>query len=127
MITKSFFFISILFIFSFGIQESFAAPNEPVTVITNIETNTLRQQSSPNITSNLEIVDINPAAINDETMNITIFDEVLQVTHEKTITRTENDFTYIGSTNDSYYNVWIAYYEGDMRIEIDFKNNKKID
>ena len=135
MAASSILFIGILLVFSFGIQESFAEIGELVTVSNNTEIDIPRQQQSPtpdnqpppsNIDSNLEIVDINPAVLDDEMMNITIFGEVLQVTHEKTITRADDDFTYVGSTNGSAYSVWIAYYQGDMRIEIDLPRNNYI-
>ncbi len=82
-----------------------------------------RLSSESNQFSNTASVEINPKALKEDKMNITIFDETIVVTHEKTITRTPNDFTYIGSTSDSFENVWIAYYDGAMRLEMTFNSN----
>ncbi len=55
-------------------------------------------------------------------MNLTIFGDIIQITHEKTITRNATDFTYIGSTTNSSHNVFIAVFGDDIQLELDTYN-----
>ena len=100
-------------------SDSFADDVELVTVISPLhDGDDASGLSSQNLLPNSAVVQINHQALNEPNMNITVFDKVIEVTHEKTIHRAENDFTYVGSSNDSYNNVWMAYYDGDMRLEM---------
>ena len=51
-------------------------------------------------------------------MNLTIFGNTLQITHEETIIRNSTDYTYVGSTPNSKNNVFIAVFGDHARLEI---------
>ena len=121
MISRLFLIFSVIFVFSFGVNNALADNSEFVTIISS-------DLRSSVITSplNVESVRVNPQVLNQTNMNISVFDKIIKVTHEKTIHRAENDFTYIGSTNGSYNNVWIAYYDGDVRLELTLPENNYV-
>ncbi len=89
-----FYFIMILFSVGFGIQDSFAETSEFITSYEYVSDNNGVSGSS-NISYDTAIVDLNSLSLQEDTMNITVFGQTLEITHEKTITRSSNDFTIL--------------------------------
>ena len=114
-----------LFILSFVMDEIYAQQiSEFVTPIlddvksnTQLPSNGAKTASQPN-TDNISYVEISLDALSEPTMNLTIFDNTLQITHEETIIRNSTDYTYIGSTPNSKNNVFIAVFGDQARLEI---------
>ena len=111
----SFLIVTTIFVLitSLGIQDSFAANPEFISEIT--VATALAADDTP---SNVINVNINPTALTSEKMNLSIFGDTLEITHEKTITRNSTDFTYVGSTPDSKNNVFVTVFGDQARAEI---------
>ncbi len=109
--------MGVIFALGFSIQESYAQAAELVTDILVSQNDEQIHITKPD-NRNSTLVDVNPLALFAENMNITVFGKTIEITREKIIQRTSDDFTYVGSTFNSFENVWIAYYNGTMRVEL---------
>ncbi len=110
-----FLFIATIFvlIISLGIQDSFATNPEfisEITIATALKTDALP--------SNVINININLSALTSEKMNLSIFGDTLEITHEQTIFRNSTDYTYVGSTIDSKNNVFVTVFGDQARAEI---------
>lgn len=64
-------------------------------------------------------VNINLDALSQPSMNLTVFGETIQITHETTFFKNATEYTYVGNTPGSKGNVYIAVI-GDMaRLELE--------
>ncbi len=113
----SFLFIATIFVLitSIGIHDSFAANPE---FISEITVATALNHKIDRIPSNVINVNINPSALTSERMNLSIFGDTLEITHEQTIFRNSTDYTYVGSTTDSKNNVFVTVFGDQARAEI---------
>ena len=112
---KLFFFIFVLSLTGFAVQDSFAQslPNL-VEVISDNEI-TPFDNTIPFI-SDAAYVNVNMDALNEPKMLLTIFGQSIEVTNEKTNFKSNDRFVYVGSMKDGY--VYIAYLDGMIRMEM---------
>jgi len=125
----SYLFIVTIFVLiaSIGIQDSFAANPEFISEITAVITSSTDNAalSTDNTASstvtpppNVINININPTALTSERMNLSIFGNILEITHEQTIFRNSTDYTYVGSTTNSKNNVFVTVFGDQVRAEI---------
>ena len=113
-VNRSILLLSIIFIVGFGTQESFATNPEFVTVLP--QTSASLQAASSDI--DVMQVSINTDVLAAEKINLSVFGETIEITHNQTIFRNSTDYTFVGSTPGLDKNVFITVI-GDMaRLEM---------
>lgn len=70
-------------------------------------------------TPNTSTVNVNLDALKNPVMNLTVFGEVLEITHERTDILGPEDFVYVGSTGNFVDNVYIVVYQDYVLLTID--------
>lgn len=114
---KLLFFIFALSLTGFVVQDSFAqtVPDFVTEIPNDISP---PETTTSSIDSDVAFVNINLDALSEPSMSLSIFGDTLTIIHEETIFRNSTDYTYIGSTNDQKYNVFIAVLNDKAYLEL---------
>lgn len=112
--------IVVLIFVGFSIQNSFATNPEFVSVLpTDPLTQSLRSVSNAeHVSVKMEQVSINLDALKAEKINLSVFNNTIEITHDQTIFRNSTDYTFVGSTLNLEKNVFITIFDDKARLEI---------
>jgi len=113
-VNRSILLLSIIFIIGFGTQESFATNPEFVTILPEINASLQAANTGFDVIQ----VSINTDVLTAEKINLSVFGETIEITHDQTIFRNSTDYTFVGSTPGLDKNVFITVFGDKARLEM---------